>query len=253
MLVFKGDQILVRDGTMEIEDRPAEAIRCSLDLPAACQAPTAWCEVGEGFKLGPNDELIGLRQAWQRFGDGDFARAGGAWQFLNWHRSVRLCSACGAPLAPSETNLGRVCPKCKRTFYAPLSPAIIVAVVREGKLLLAHNAAMPAGRFSVLAGVVEPGETLEETVAREVREEVAIEVQDIRYFGSQPWPFPHSLMLGFTARWKSGELHPDGVEIGEAGWFAPEDIPENIPDRASISRRLIDHFMASAAAHDRHL
>lgn len=243
MLVFKGDQILVRDGTIEIEERPIGAVRCSLDLPAACQAPTAWCEVGEGFELGPNDELIGLRQVWQRFGDGDFARAGGAWQYLNWHRSVRLCSGCGAPLTPSETDLGRVCPECGRTFYAPLSPAIIVAVVREGKLLLAHNAAMPAGRFSVLAGFVEPGETLEETVAREVREEVSIEVQDIRYFGSQPWPFPHSLMLGFTARWKSGELRPDSVEIDEAGWFAPEDIPENIPDRVSISRRLIDHFI----------
>ena len=88
-----------------------------------------------------------------------------------------------------------------------------MAVEREGRLLLAHNAAMPAGRVSVIAGFVEPGETLEETVAREVREEVSIEVQDIRYFGSQSWPFPHSLMLGFTARWKSGELRPDGVEI----------------------------------------
>ena len=246
MLVFKGDRILVRDGSVEIGERPGGAARCSLDLPPACQAPTAWCEASEGFEPGPGEELIGLRQVWGRFGDAVFARAGGAWQFMNWHRSVRLCSACGAPLIPSETDRGRICPQCGRTFYAPLSPAVIVAVEREGRLLLAHNAAMPAGRVSVIAGFVEPGETLEETVAREIREEVSIEVQDIRYFGSQSWPFPHSLMLGFTARWKSGELRPDGVEIEEAGWFAPEDIPASIPDGASISRRLIDRFLSSA-------
>jgi NAD+ diphosphatase len=100
---------------------------------------------------------------------------------------------------------------------------------------------MPAKRYSILAGFVEPGESLEQTIEREIMEEVGIEVQDIRYFGSQPWPFPCSLMLGFTARWKKGELHPDGEELNSAGWFASDEFPE-IPPSLSISRKLIDDF-----------
>lgn len=245
MLIFKGNKILVRDGTMDLE-RPGEALRCSLSLPAPWQELEAWCEVDEDFDAA-GGEWLDLRSLWGRYGDGPFARAGAAWQYMDWWRSVRLCSSCGEALVPSGEDRGRRCPGCGRTFYAPLHPAIIVAVERDGRLLLAHNRRMPKGRFSVLAGFVEPGESIEETVGREVREEVAVEVQDIRYFGSQSWPFPCSLMLGFTARWLSGELRPDGVELDEAGWFAPEDIPQNIPDRISISRRLIDHFIATHA------
>jgi NAD+ diphosphatase len=118
---------------------------------------------------------------------------------------------------------------------------VIVAVERDGKLLLAHNTRMPSRRYSVIAGFVEPGESLEQTVRREIMEEVGIEVQDVRYFGSQPWPFPCSLMLGFTARWKNGDLCPDGVELDDAGWFAPNEFPD-IPPALSISRKLIDDF-----------
>ncbi|MDD3918042.1 MAG: NAD(+) diphosphatase, partial [Synergistaceae bacterium] len=121
------------------------------------------------------------------------------------------------------------------------------AVVRDGKLLLAHGTRFPSGRYSVLAGFVEPGESLEETVEREIFEEVGIKVKDIAYFGSQPWPFPHSLMLGFTARWASGEIVPDGVEIGDADWFTPENMPE-IPPSISISRKLIDHWLSGGIA-----
>jgi NAD+ diphosphatase len=131
--------------------------------------------------------------------------------------------------------------------YAPLHPAIIVAIEKEGKLLLAHNTRMPGRRYSILAGFVEPGESLEQTVAREVMEEAGIEVRDIRYFGSQSWPFPCSLMLGFTAHWNGGELRPDGVELDDAGWFAPDEFPD-IPPSLSISRRLIDDFAARIRA-----
>lgn len=246
MLIFQGDRVLAaRDALADPEERPSSALRCSLDFPRPWQELTPWCEVDEAFQPPAGSEWLGLRQVWGTFGDGPFARAGAAWQYMSWWRNVRLCSFCGAPLVPRQEDRGRRCVECGRTFYAPLSPAIITAIEREGKLLLAHNLNMPAGRFSVLAGFVEPGETLEQTVSREVMEEVSIEVQDIRYFGSQSWPFPCSLMLGFTARWKGGELRPDGVEIEEAGWFAPQDIPKGIPNSASISRRLIDHFIAT--------
>ncbi|MCR5346628.1 MAG: NAD(+) diphosphatase [Fretibacterium sp.] len=249
MFVFQGNNLLIRGGLPECDGLPEEVVRCSLDFPSVWQDLPSWCEVGEDYAPREGEEFIGLRQVWHRWGEETFVRAGGAWQFASWWRNVRICSFCGEGLLPSETDHGRRCPKCGRVFYTPISPAVIVAIEREfegeRKLLLAHNTAMPRGRFSVLAGFVEPGETLEEAVAREVREEVSIEVQDIRYFKSQPWPFPHSLMLGFTALWKAGELKPDGIEIGEAGWYAPNALPADIPDRASISRRLIDRFAAA--------
>jgi NAD+ diphosphatase len=123
--------------------------------------------------------------------------------------------------------------------YPPVSPAIMILVTHEGKLLLARKPAFPSGRFSALAGFVEPGETLEDTVIRETREEVGVEVKNIRYFGSQPWPFPHSLMIAFTAEYAGGELRPDGVEIEETRWFEPSELPK-LPPSISISRRLID-------------
>jgi NAD+ diphosphatase len=128
-------------------------------------------------------------------------------------------------------------------YYAPIHPAVIVAIEREGKLLLAHNKQMPEGRYSVLAGFVEPGESLERTVRREVMEEVGIEINGLRYFGSQSWPFPCSLMIGFTAHWLRGEVTPDGTELSDARWFAPDEFPD-IPPGMSISRRLINNFAA---------
>lgn len=118
------------------------------------------------------------------------------------------------------------------------------------RVLLARKGAWPPGRYSALAGFVEPGETLEQTVARETREEVGVEVQNIRYFGSQPWPFPHSLMIAFTAEYAGGEIRPDGVEIEEARWFDVDELPK-LPPSISISRRLIDTIAAELAARTR--
>jgi NAD+ diphosphatase len=123
--------------------------------------------------------------------------------------------------------------------YPPVSPAIMILVTHGRRLLLARKPAFPQGRYSALAGFVEPGETLEDTVARETREEVGVEVKNIRYFGSQPWPFPHSLMIAFTAEYAGGPIRPDGVEIEEARWFEPDQLPK-LPPPISISRRLID-------------
>jgi NAD+ diphosphatase len=136
----------------------------------------------------------------------------------------------------------RICPNCGNVIFPVICPAIIVAIEKEGKILLARNSRFPKGRYSVLAGFVEPGESLEDTVKREVMEEVSIEVDRIRYFGSQPWPFPHSLMLGFTAEWESGEICVDGIEIAHADWFGPDELP-NTPSTRSISGRLIRNFI----------
>lgn len=251
MLIFKGNTLLAGDGdgSFDWPDRPSGVLRCSLDFPESWQDLTAWCEVGEDFEA-RGAEWLDLRAVWHRFGEEAFARAGAAYQYMNWRRSMRFCSFCTAPLETREEDRGLSCPGCGRTFYAPLHPAIIVAVERDGKLLLAHNRNMPAKRYSVLAGFVEPGESLEQTVVREVREEVGIEIGGIRYFGSQSWPFPSSLMLGFTAHWSSGEAIPDGLELDEAGWFAPDALPD-VPPPLSISRRLIDDFVRRQGGSER--
>ena len=135
----------------------------------------------------------------------------------------------------------RACTSCKHGAYPRLSPAVIMLVERDGRALLARNARFPLPFYSTLAGFVEVGETLEETVAREVHEEAGIAVTDIRYFGSQPWPFAGSLMIGFTARWAAGELALDPSEIADAGWYAPDALPARTAapqHRARADRRL---------------
>ena len=139
------------------------------------------------------------------------------------------------------------CPLCGLTSSPRLSPAIIISVIRqmggENRILLARNHHFPPDRYSVVAGFVEPGESLEETAHREVKEETGIRIRNVRYFGSQPWPFPNSLMIGFTAEYDSGDIHVEEAEIADAQWFPVNDLPR-LPPKISIARRLIDAFIA---------
>lgn len=206
-----------------------------------------WIEISPQVPPPDGTEFSGMRGTWSAFGDEWFSRAGHAYQLMEWERTTRHCSRCGAAMRNHATDRAKECPSCGFVSYPVICPVVIVAVVRDGKLLLARNAGFPTGRHSVIAGFVEAGESLEAAVAREIREEVAIEVGDLRYFGSQPWPFPHSLMIGFRATWKSGDIRPDGREIVEAGWYGPESHPD-IPPYGSISRRLIDAAFAEIRA-----
>jgi NAD+ diphosphatase len=141
-----------------------------------------------------------------------------------------------------EIERAKKCPNCGLLHFPRLAPAIIVAIERGDRLLMARSRRFTTGMYSVLAGFVEPGESLEETVAREVKEEVGISLKDIKYFGSQPWPFPHSLMIGFTATYASGEIVMDDSEIEDAGWFTVDSLPP-LPGKISIARKLIDGFI----------
>jgi NAD+ diphosphatase len=171
------------------------------------------------------------------------AAAGRAAQLVEWELGHAFCGRCGASTRPHERELARVCPSCAAHFYPRIAPAVIVLVERDGCVLLARRAGLERPFFSVLAGFVEPGETLEETVRREVLEEVGIEVDGVRYFGSQPWPFPSQLMIGFTARHAAGEIRVDEVELAEAHWYAPGELPP-IPGPFTIARWLIDDFVS---------
>lgn len=186
----------------------------------------------------------GLRELYDSLEEDFFALSGRAFQIVEWDRTHQYCGHCATPMTQLPNERSKRCSNCGLVNYPRLSPAIIVLVSHGEKLLLARAHRFPQAFYSVLAGFVEPGESLEETVMREVREEVGIEVKDIRYFGSQPWPFPNSLMIGFTAVYASGEIVIEQRELADAAWFSKHSLPQ-IPPKLSIARKLIDWFVSN--------
>lgn len=173
-----------------------------------------------------------------------FALAGRATQLLDWQANHRYCGHCGTPTEIMAGEPAMRCPACGLLAYPRLSPAVMV-LVRDGeKLLLARSPHFKPGVYSALAGFVEAGETLEQCAVREVREEVGVEIANLRYFSSQPWPFPNSLMIAFFADYVSGTITPQPGEIEDAGWYLPAELPL-LPDPVSIARRLIDAALAA--------
>ncbi|MBN8610157.1 MAG: NAD(+) diphosphatase [Deltaproteobacteria bacterium] len=195
---------------------------------------------------GPELEIISLRHLFGALHDEEFAVAQRALGLVAWDQDHRHCGRCGAPTERSQTERSRVCTKCGFGVYPRISPAVIMLVEREGKALLARSHRFPVPFFSALAGFVELGETLEETVVREVHEEAGITVTNVRYFGSQPWPLGGSLMVGFNCDWAAGEIVLEDAELAEADWFAPNALPV-VPPKLSIARALIDDFVARHA------
>jgi NAD+ diphosphatase len=181
----------------------------------------------------------GLRSLFFTVPESLVAIAARAFQIADWDRTHRYCGRCGAPTEDKPDERVKVCPKCGLTAYPRVSPAMMALVTRGRELLLARAHRFPPGMFSALAGFVEPGETIEDCLRREVREEVGVEVDAIAYFASQSWAFPHSLMIAFTAEYAGGELRPDETEIVEARWFDIDAMP-TLPPSLSIARRLIE-------------
>lgn len=201
----------------------------SVELPDNTYAP-------EGMKF------VDLRQAYSEINEECFALVNKAVQIMEWDRTNQFCSRCGTKTLQKPGERGKECPECGELFYPRISPAVIVLIRKGHEILLARSPNFPPDMYSLIAGFVEPGETAEAAVIREIKEEVGIEVKNIRYFGTQAWPFPNSLMIGFTAEYKSGEIQPDGFEIEDAEWFSAEKLP-SLPGKISISRKLIDHFL----------
>lgn len=184
-------------------------------------------------------EYVDLREVTDRSGDpGLFIAAGAAHHILNWSSRNQYCGCCGHWMEDKEDERAKICPSCGNIVYPRISPATITAVFKENQILLAHNRNFGHNLYSLIAGFVEPGESLEQCVAREIREEVGLKVKNIRYFGSQPWPFPDSLMLAFTAEYESGEIHEDQNEILDAKWFHAGNLPD-IPSIDSVAGKMI--------------
>ena len=246
---FRGDELLVHREGSSISI-PCVAEFPELGLTAVSrhylgQLAGRHCyavDLAEGTAPPAGMSFEGLRQVYGRVDEDLFWVAGRAAQILHWDRRNRFCGRCGSRMGDNATERAKECSQCGLLVFPRLSPAIIVLVERAQQLLLARPHHFPPGLYSVIAGFVEPGETLEDAVVREVREEVGIAIKGLRYFGSQSWPFPHSLMIGFTATYAGGEISLDEVEMEDAGWFTADNLP-TLPGKISIARELIDWFL----------
>jgi NAD+ diphosphatase len=186
---------------------------------------------------------VPLRTAMMAMAAPQMSVAGRAAQLVEWDRAHRFCGVCGTPTESLAEERARRCPACGHVAYPRITPAMMVMVWRPGQVLLARSPRFAKGVYSALAGFVEAGETIEQCVERETFEEVGVQVTDLRYYGSQSWPFPHSLMIAFTARWAGGEIVPEPGEIEDAHWFSLDALP-GIPPPFSIAGHLIRDTVA---------
>jgi NAD+ diphosphatase len=250
--VWRDDKILVRAGDPPTLPTVADLLSLRLDgarhylgrlegldciaIRVAADAPDS-----EGW------QWRGLRSLFLQISDPLLALAGRAFQIVEWDRSHQFCGRCGARLRDKTGERAKQCPACGYVVYPRVSPAMMVLVTRGKELLLARANRFPQAMYSALAGFVEPGESIEDCIHREVREEVGVEVDHLQYVASQSWPFPHSLMIAYTAEYVSGDMRPCDEEIVEAGWFPIDALPQ-LPSPVSISRQLIDSTVARLAA-----
>jgi NAD+ diphosphatase len=202
-------------------------------------------EIAPGAPLSTDMGYFNVRELYGKIPDDELALAAYAVQIIDFDRTTQFCGKCGTPTRQLRTERSKLCPACNLLTYPRLSPAVIVLVRKGDEILLARSPHFPSEMYSVLAGFVEPGETLEQTVHREVKEEVGITVKNLRYFASEPWPFPNSLMIGFTAEYQDGGITIDNNEIIAAGWFDREHLPA-LPSTMSISWALINAWIKDA-------
>lgn len=243
-LVFCGDCLLVRESgqTADLEvvanGLPADGEFLPVGLLQGRYVRTTW--IAPDSQAQPGHAFRKLRSLFGTLDDGLLAIAGRAFQIVEWARTHRFCGACGTATVHVAGERCVRCPACGHTAYPRISPAMMVLIQRGDQILLARHTQSPSGFYSALAGFLEAGESIEDAVHREVFEEVGLTVGNVRYFGSQPWPFPHSLMIAFTAEYRAGDIVVDTAEIADARWFGPADpLPPIPPLGLSIAGHLI--------------
>jgi NAD+ diphosphatase len=245
-----GPRLLLRPPT------PVDATRLGLFLGSDGDGAAYLAVLDDAADDGDARDLRTLRQVGADLGDIDASLLTTGLGLANWHRAHTHCPRCGAATRPAQGGWLRRCTADGSEHYPRTDPAVIMSVVDEDdRLLMARGAGWGEGRYSVLAGFVEPGESFEAAVVREVDEEVGIAVTDVTYLGNQPWPFPSSDMIGFRARATTTELRPDQVEMAEARWFTRDDYAQALRDKTirtpsgiSIAQRLIEHWLGRRVA-----
>ncbi|MCX7894081.1 MAG: NAD(+) diphosphatase [Burkholderiales bacterium] len=249
--LFRDSRLLAGEGTMRL---PPGALAAGLNagrpqyLGTLAGREVYAAEAASGADAPAGYRWSDLRSLFSRMDDTLVALAGRALQLVDWDRTHRFCGRCATPTLAKDAERSRECPACGLVAYPRIAPAVMALVKRDpGEILLARSPRFPPGMYSALAGFVEPGETLEQCLEREVLEEVGVRVANVRYFASQPWPFPNSLMIAFVADWAGGEIRPDPLEIEAAQWFIIADLPQ-LPQPISIARRLIDAVVGEMRA-----
>jgi NAD+ diphosphatase len=207
--------------------------------------PCLTADADPGTEISEDWAALSLRALFGQVSDAEYAIAGYASQMLYWRRTSGFCPVCGHRTEPKEGDWGRCCPECGHVAYPHVTPATLILIHDGSRLLLAQKPGWGT-RYSILAGFVEPNESLEDCVRRETREEVGLEITDLAYAGSQPWPYPHQLMVGFTARYVGGDIEIDTEELERAGWFELDALPD-LPPPVSLSRQMIDSWLAGQA------
>lgn len=207
------------------------------DVKIRCAELSADMPIGQTFKA------VSLRHALENLGEEWFAIATKAFTIINWDRNHHYCGRCGALTSLQTTSFERHCNHCKINYYPRISPSIIVLIRKGNQILMARSPHFKPGVYGLIAGFVEAGESLEETIRREVYEETCIRVKNLKYFGSQVWPFPDSLMIGFFADYDSGELNIENDEIEAAGWYHYNELPGRPSTNISIASKMLDHFI----------
>ena len=192
-------------------------------------------------------QAVPLRHALALMQGEQFGLAVKSSSILNWDKHHQYCGSCGTKTLHPKQEFERVCPQCQLSFFPRISPSVIVRIRKDDQILMARSPHFPAGVLGLIAGFVDSGESLEETVHREVKEEVGINVKNVTYFNSQPWPFPDSLMVAFTADYDSGEIVIDNNEISEAAWYRYDQLPGLPSMQYSIAFTLIHDFIADCA------
>lgn len=253
--VWGGDKIVARIGDPPALPRLADVLQMSIGgaqhyLGRLEGVGCIAIRVAPDAPLPAGWEWRGLRTLFLQLPDDWLALAGRAFQIVEWDRSHQFCGRCGTATRDKSGERAKECPACGHIVYPRVSPAMMVLVTRGQELLLARAKRFPQAMYSALAGFVEPGESIEDCVHREVREEVGVQVDALRYVASQSWPFPHSLMIAYTAEYVGGEVRPCDDEIADARWFAIDALPQ-LPSPVSISRMLIDTTVARLAAKPR--
>ena len=249
-LPFRNGELLLRsvDGTLAPYEGDADGLASfapnePMFLGTLVDLPCLTCEVA--WEGPPPDgwQTVSLRNLFGQVDEISYNLAGYATQLLYWRRSSNFGAICGSTTDWFGGDWGKRCVSCGHTTYPHVSPAILALVHDGDNVLLTHKEGW-GPRYSIIAGFVEPGESLEECVVREVHEEVGLEVADVSYVGSQPWPFPHQLMVGFTGRYAGGDIAIDDKELDDARWFHVDALPE-LPGPLSLSRQIIDGWIRS--------
>jgi NAD+ diphosphatase len=256
---FAGRRLLLVDGpgglsvpdddalASAVDTTSGQATEVEISLRGRLGGPTRVHDLSPDFVAPEGFALVGLRRAYPHLTEELFGAAATAFWKLDWLRTHRFCSRCGRPTMRHATHEAMACPVCGHLQFPRVAPAVIVLIQRGRQALLARGPRFPRGMYSTIAGFVEAGESLEEAVHREVEEEVGVRVTDLRYFRSQPWPFPHSLMVGFSAQWAGGDIRIDVDEIEDARWFDADALPP-LPPPLSIARSLLEDFLTRVAS-----